>query len=631
MPACTWIDVRDDEGAAAVADSDFPVCRQRSAGTRRLCLRRRVGNTLAVVDLNAGTVRQTIDLGTSGGASLTGLTIEGNTLYTMDVSRTLRSFSISGDATTPLDSLVLPAGGGKLFAGDGVVYAAAEGAFQGGYVTVDSRIPADLKLLSGVDDVAIAGKAIAINGSGLGVTVGRPGGAFGTSSLDVVGTTDPTDTARFVTRYPLPATPNGVALANGLAFVADGSGGLQIVNYVGFDTKGVAPTVSIAVDGVDVDPTKPGIQVLEGRTVQIKPTVTDDVQVRNVELLVNGKVVANDVVLPVRAVRPGADHRRRRHHASPCRCAPPTPAATVSLSNAVVARRGARHLRAQGHPGQPRRRRARLLRALGRPHLRRAARHRPARRLGRLARPCRRRRQPSAPPTTRRSRCASTRARSASRSRSCPTATCCPATTELRIDPSVIADRAGNALAAAIVRHFTVRPASDIRAASGIAEIGQAPSANPGQQIGLPVPFDPATARATFQVIDAAGNRSTRDVVVSRADPAKGLAYFTVPLDAVTGDLQVFSQVGSTKTDLRRRHLPAADRAQGRRRAGREPGFRRQHRHAADRGTRFRRRQQFGIPVRLDDGGRFRRQHRCRTSSAATTRCWASWPTATRG
>ena len=67
---------------------------------------------------------------------------------------------------------------------------------------------------------------------------------------------------------------------------------------MGFDTKGVPPTVSIAVSAADVDPATPGIQVLEGRTIHITPTITDDVQVRNVELLVNGQVVANDVAYP---------------------------------------------------------------------------------------------------------------------------------------------------------------------------------------------------------------------------------------------------------------------------------------------------------------------------------------------
>jgi len=73
---------------------------------------------------------------------------------------------------------------------------------------------------------------------------------------------------------------------------------LQIVNYIGLDTKGVPPTVSIGVNAADLDPNSPGVQVSEGGVIEVNPTVTDDVQVRNVELLVNGQVVADDPSFP---------------------------------------------------------------------------------------------------------------------------------------------------------------------------------------------------------------------------------------------------------------------------------------------------------------------------------------------
>ena len=42
----------------------------------------------------------------------------------------------------------------------------------------------------------------------------------------------------------------------------------------------------------------PGVQVQEGTRITVTPTVTDDVQVRSVELLVSGQVVGNDVSFP---------------------------------------------------------------------------------------------------------------------------------------------------------------------------------------------------------------------------------------------------------------------------------------------------------------------------------------------
>src|SRR5262249_42604812 len=74
-----------------------------------------------------------------------------------------------------------------------------------------------------------------------------------------------------------------------------------------------APTVTLGVSVSDEDPAAPGFQVKDGTTVRVRAAVTDDVQVRNVELLLDGEVVANDVsfpwdsfaVAPTFASRPG--------------------------------------------------------------------------------------------------------------------------------------------------------------------------------------------------------------------------------------------------------------------------------------------------------------------------------------
>src|SRR5207253_1179091 len=54
----------------------------------------------------------------------------------------------------------------------------------------------------------------------------------------------------------------------------------------------------ISTTAADVDLLTPGLQVFEGSTLPIKANVSDDVQVRNVELLVNGQVVQNQVSFP---------------------------------------------------------------------------------------------------------------------------------------------------------------------------------------------------------------------------------------------------------------------------------------------------------------------------------------------
>ncbi|CAN7346405.1 Ig-like domain-containing protein [Pseudoduganella sp. LjRoot289] len=504
------------------------------------------GEAVATVDLNTGEIRATLDLGALGGSTLTDLAFDGNTLYTMDANRILRAITVAGDLLTPRGAITLANGGGKLFVGGGVAYIAGQSGFQQGYSTVNVSNPASLVLLSNPDATNIANAAIVANGSGLAVSVGvLP--AIG-NVVHVVDVSDPARTDRFITQYALPAAPRDVALANGLAFVADGTGGLQVVNFVGFDTQGVAPAVSIAVDAVDVDPAKPGIQVLEGRTVSVRPTVGDDVQVRNVELLVNGTVVSDDASFPweitaqapsianggstltlqVRATDTGGNATL-----SQLITLDVVPDTFPPVLAAINLEEGARRFFVRSvdlsfdEPLDPAR-----LDAGGVTMVRAGA-------DGQFG---------TADDVA---IAVHLDTRNFSQRLSILTDTfLSPGSYRLRIDPSIIADRAGNELAAPIVRNFTVRPASDIRAATGVPEIPTAPSANPGQQIGVAVPFDPATAKLQVTVGDSNGGTSQQVVGVTRWDAATGTAWFNLPANAVSGDAVVYGMVGSVRTDF---------------------------------------------------------------------------------
>ncbi len=135
------------------------------------------------------------------------------------------------------------------------------------------------------------------NGSGLGLAGGTPSNTE-SHLLNVMDVSDPAKTNVFVTRFDLPVSPNAVVLASGIAYVADGSAGLQVINYLAFDNQGQPPQVNISSPVADVDPDTPGVQVIEGTSIPIFADVTDDVQTANVELLVDGEVVANDVSFP---------------------------------------------------------------------------------------------------------------------------------------------------------------------------------------------------------------------------------------------------------------------------------------------------------------------------------------------
>ena len=86
--------------------------------------------------------------------------------------------------------------------------------------------------------------------------------------------------------------------AAGIGFTIDSGTGLHVVNYLAFDSLGIAPTATLSVPDADVDPGRPGIQVQEGSTITVLAELSDDVQVRDVELLLDGRVLASEAAFP---------------------------------------------------------------------------------------------------------------------------------------------------------------------------------------------------------------------------------------------------------------------------------------------------------------------------------------------
>jgi hypothetical protein len=256
------------------------------------------GSSVVRIDPATGQVVQTLAL---GGGTVTDLAHEGTMLYSMDANKILRAIDISGSSMVVRGSLTLANGGGKLFVGNGIAYVPASDLNSGGFSTVNVSDPTHLTLIAGPIQPGTGkpGTAIVANGSGLGLLAGSLNFVFGGfKAVDLVSLTDPTNTYNFLTRFNLPDAPNGLAIASGIAYIADNTGGLQVVNYVPFDNKGIPPTLSISTSAADADLLTPGLQVFEGTTLPVKVNATDDVQVRNVELLVNGQVVRNNVSFP---------------------------------------------------------------------------------------------------------------------------------------------------------------------------------------------------------------------------------------------------------------------------------------------------------------------------------------------
>jgi hypothetical protein len=248
-----------------------------------------VGSSLRAYDLLSGGLLQTLSL--PGGQPIKGLAREGNMLYTMDSGDTLRAVEFSGFEMRARGSLHLPRGGGRLFVGNGIAYVPAADNFQGGFSTVNVADPDHLTLIAGPQVPSGQGApntAMVANGSGLALLAGSVPRAG--NLVYLMNTTDLANTNNFVSRFSLAAPAQSVAIASGIGYIANGTAGLQVINYIPLDTRGIPPTAVLTTTAAS--------SVLEGAPVAIRADVRDDVQVRTVELLVNGLVVRNDVSFP---------------------------------------------------------------------------------------------------------------------------------------------------------------------------------------------------------------------------------------------------------------------------------------------------------------------------------------------
>ncbi|MEM7261785.1 MAG: Ig-like domain-containing protein, partial [Planctomycetota bacterium] len=130
------------------------------------------------------------------------------------------------------------------------------------------------------------------NGTGLVVAAMGPNSGNGpTQDVSTWDFSDPTVNDSFIQSFSTPGSARAVSIYGGLAYVADSARGLQVINYLARDTGDVPPTVEfIGGAGVDLE----SLTVEENQEVRILARVTDDVQVRTVEFLLDGESVVTD-------------------------------------------------------------------------------------------------------------------------------------------------------------------------------------------------------------------------------------------------------------------------------------------------------------------------------------------------
>ncbi|MBK1833195.1 Ig-like domain-containing protein [Roseibacillus ishigakijimensis] len=297
-----YIAVADGPGGLAVIDiSDPPASRvlhqlKFNSPVNAVTARGNVAfaglnnGTIVMVDMVTGLeiarntqVRSRIqDLGQRGGY-----------LYALVTGR-LYTFETFGDQLTLLGDDNSPGSLGagqirqRLVIGDDFLFAL----HTSGFNVFDLANLADPSLSEQNSTAAQGWKQIVPTGSALGVSTLSPNstadGAHDVSLYRLDGDFGEDD---FITTYPTPGRAIAVSLYNGLAYIADGSSGLQVINFLAFDTAGQAPTIAIEVEASDG-------KVEEGKVFSVRTPATDDVMVRSVEYFIDDVPVALDGNFP---------------------------------------------------------------------------------------------------------------------------------------------------------------------------------------------------------------------------------------------------------------------------------------------------------------------------------------------
>ena len=228
-------------------------------------------------------------------AAVEDLQVSGDCLYAQTVGDVYAlslaggQLAVTGSASSPG---MIGAGGRRLrlFAGTAYLYAA----HTRGYNVLSITNPALPVLAANVDTAQFGWKQLVVNGSGLGIAaVGLNSTSDGPHDISLYDFNIPTATNEFITTLPTPRLAEAVSIFNGLTYVADGEAGLQVVNYLAFDTLGMPPAISLNADF----PLSPA-QAEEGKRLRVTADVSDDVQVRNVEFYLDGLKVATDGNFP---------------------------------------------------------------------------------------------------------------------------------------------------------------------------------------------------------------------------------------------------------------------------------------------------------------------------------------------
>ncbi len=241
---------------------------------------------VVAVDMRTGSVLWRLTLGTD---SVQDVVVAGDVLY---AARAGRLDAVSLATAVPVVSGSVALAGGspgrrRISTGAGVLYVSNSGGWE---VFDVAATPLQPTLAGQTATGQRFFNQIVPTGSGLAVAVASAAGA---PDLDLYSVGANGRGNAFQTTFATPGSAEAVSVYNGLAYVADGDSGLQVVNYRAYDNKGIPPTITLASNFNLAAGTAE-----EGALMRLTATVADDVQVRNVEFYVDGALVLTDGNFP---------------------------------------------------------------------------------------------------------------------------------------------------------------------------------------------------------------------------------------------------------------------------------------------------------------------------------------------
>ncbi len=239
---------------------------------------------LPVIDLESGALLDQL----SFGAAIHDIRGSGDFLYVLTASDL---FAVALDGTLEILSQAASRGtvnrliGRKrLFAGAGVAYVVE----RRGYHTYDITNPLQIALITDAQTPQFGWKQLVTNGSGTGLATVSPNSTSdGGHHLSLYNVRNTSQNQNFLAEIETPGRATATTINNAIAYVADGTSGLHAVRYLEPDRGNTAPTIAVSTNFAD------GLAE-EGQWLRLTADVSDDVEVRNVQLLVDGEFVSSD-------------------------------------------------------------------------------------------------------------------------------------------------------------------------------------------------------------------------------------------------------------------------------------------------------------------------------------------------